>query len=150
MEMIPAPGVPVLNPRVWSRQQGVAKMKGMSVIFAAALLAGTMVPKSAHAQATFLVISTVNDLYRNCKSNDALALASCLGYIQGVAGGIQTDRSITKLPPPFCMSDQVTLQQSKDAVIAFIDKDPSIKNNSAAGAVEFALVHAYPCGKSPK
>jgi hypothetical protein len=125
-------------------------MRGILAIFAAALVTGAMIPKSVHAQATFLVISTVNDLYRNCKSNDALALSSCLGYIQGVAGGIQTDRSIAKSPPLFCMSDQVTLQQSKDSVIAFIDKDPSIKNKSAAGAVEFALIAAYPCGKSPK
>src|ERR1700740_1588043 len=107
-------------------------MRGKSVIFVAALVASAMPPKSADAQATFLVISTVNDLYRNCKSNDALALASCLGYIQGVAGGILTDRAIAKSSPPFCMSDQVTLQQSKDTVIAFIDKDPSIKNKYAA------------------
>jgi hypothetical protein len=125
-------------------------MKRLSVTFAAVLLVGALSPQTANGQATFLVISTVDDLYRNCKSNDAAALASCLGYIQGVAGGIQTDRALAKSTSPFCMSNQVTLEQSKNVVIAFVDKDPSIRSKYAAGAVEFALIGAFPCGKSPK
>ena len=125
-------------------------MKGTSAIFAIVLAGSTLLPKPAAAQATFLVISTVNDLYRNCKSSDIAALSSCLGYIQGVAGGILTDRAITKKPSPFCMSGQVSLERSKDVVIVFIDKDPSIRDKPAAGAVEFAFVGAFPCGKAPK
>jgi hypothetical protein len=124
-------------------------MKG-SVIFAAALVAGFLIPKTADAQATFMVISTVDDLYRNCKSSDIGALASCLGYIQGVAGGIQTDRALAKSAAPFCIANELSLQKSKDIVIAFVDKDPSIRNKPAAGAVEFALIGAFPCGKTQK
>jgi hypothetical protein len=125
-------------------------MKARSAIFSAALVASALIPKAANAQATFLVITTVDDLYRNCKSSDIGALASCVGYIQGVAGGIQTDRMIAKSTSPFCMSDQVSLEKSKDVVIAFIDKDPSIRSKYAAGAVEFALIAAFPCGKTPR
>jgi hypothetical protein len=125
-------------------------MKGTFAVLAAALVTSAVFPRMANAQATFLVISTVDELYRNCKSSDAGALASCLGYIQGVAGGIQTDRALAKSPPPFCMSNQVTLEQSKQIFVAFVDKDPSIKNKNAAGAVEFALIGALPCGKSSR
>jgi hypothetical protein len=92
-------------------------------------------------------ISTGNDLNAACKSTDPLETVACVSYIKGVLDGAGVDRIIGKVPPAWCSRPEVTNGQIRDVVLKFLDNDPAIRDQSAAGIIMFAMVGAFPCPK---
>jgi hypothetical protein len=93
-------------------------------------------------------ISSGNDLYAACKSGDDIEIGMCIGFITGVTSGVQTDREIAKVPPAWCIRKGVTQGQMRDITLKFMEDDPSIRDQDAAGIVIFAMARAFPCPKS--
>jgi hypothetical protein len=98
------------------------------------------------ALATSSVVSG-NDLYTACKSSEPVDQAYCMGFVSGVVAGAATDRVLSHRPPAWCMRDGVTNGQLVAVTIKFMDDDPSIRDQDAAGIIEFAMVGAFPCPK---
>jgi Rap1a immunity proteins len=93
-------------------------------------------------------ISTGNDFYSTCKSSDPLEQVSCVSFMRGVLDGVSVDRIIGKIPPAWCTREGVTNGQLRDVVVKFLENDPSIRDQNAAGIILFAMVGAFPCPKS--
>jgi len=114
-----------------------------------ALSAMSVMAPQAQAQSRSGSIFSGNDLYAACTSTDFGQFNLCLGYLQGVSAGIQTDRMLAKVSRPFCLREQVTLGQLKDVVVTFMQSDPAVRDQYAAGIVEVALIKAFPCSTKP-
>lgn len=93
--------------------------------------------------------SSGNWLYAKCtsRSSNLLDFGECLGMIQGVLDGVTADHMIAGRPVPFCIRANVTKGQLRDVVIKFMEDDPSIRDQSAAAIVLFAVIGAFPCPK---
>lgn len=90
-------------------------------------------------------IESGNDLLSWCDDEPGFGSGICNGFITGVTYGIQADRALSKRSMPFCTRDGVSRGQIKDVVIAFIKAHPSVRDQSAAGLIEFAMIEAFPC-----
>lgn len=96
--------------------------------------------------ATALIVSG-NDLYTACKSSEPGDQAYCIGFVSGVVAGAATDRVLSHRASAWCMRDGVTNAQLVAVVTKFMDDGPSIRDQDAAGIIEFAMVGAFPCPK---
>jgi hypothetical protein len=116
-------------------------MKSLTALVFAAVAANILPADNASAQA----ISSGNDLYAACRSTELYPLAKCIGYVQGVKDGILVDHILGSRNAPFCLRSEVTLEQLRDIVLKFIQDNPALRDQHAAGFVELALVQAFPC-----
>jgi hypothetical protein len=119
------------------RGYGVRRMKS------AVLLIGIIIASPASAQKL-----TGNELLARCKAeNDERT--SCLTYVQAVGALftiVQTlgvrDRDRTRL---YCLPSNVTLDQTVDVVVSFLEQNPAIRHEDAAMLTVAALRETFPC-----
>lgn len=85
-------------------------------------------------------------LLKECKSDSALAINVCLGYIVGMADYEDQLQDWSILDEPiFCTPDGVTVGQLKKVVIKYLDERPERLHLTASSLTANALRTAFPC-----
>lgn len=116
---------------------------GVRLMRSAVLLIGLVMAFPASAQKL-----TGNELLARCKAeNDERT--SCLSYVQAVGALftiVQTlgvrDRDRNRL---YCLPSNVTLDQTVDVVVSFLEQNPAIRHEDAAMLTVAALRETFPC-----
>lgn len=93
--------------------------------------------------------TTGNALLATCEASDRVAQMACAAYIEGVAAGINIG-SVGAGKQHFCMPRGVTIQQTRDIVIAELRNNPETRHIISTALIGGILRSAYPCVKKGK
>jgi hypothetical protein len=119
----------------------------MRAVRFAAISAALLVGSGFETQAT-----SGNELLGLCKAQETSPTyysdsSQCLGYIVGVADAM-LDLSQSMPPPGFvCIPGNVTVQQTVDIAVRYIDEHPQQRHLRGAQLVWGAIKVAFPCSQ---
>lgn len=113
------------------------------VIYAAALIGGTLFPVAATAG-----FYSGDDLYAVCttdKGDKSYFEKSyeCIGYISGAVDAFNTTREANGLKS--CIPDDVTISKLRTVTVDYLGKNPVDRQKSASSQVFAATRKAWPC-----
>ena len=116
---------------------------GVRHLKSAALMIGLVVAFPASAQKL-----TGNELLARCKAENN-ERTSCLTYVQAVAALFTIAGTLGVREPNrtglYCLPSNVTLDQTVDVVVSFLEQNPSIRHEDAAMLTVAALRETFPC-----
>jgi hypothetical protein len=116
-------------------------MKHIPLLAALSLLPGLYSPPAAAAYVTG------NDLVKECESNEANKVYSCMSYVAGVIDYQIMQQSLGTEPSvDFCLPEDLSIEKAAVTVMLYLEKYPQQDSFIAAPAVSMALQQAYPCG----
>lgn len=85
-------------------------------------------------------MQTGNGLMSICQETSYYSRGQCLGYIVGVADGLQLSREV-------CPQNGVTLSQVRDMVVKGLESNPASRHQSASVLIWHYLSTSFPCGR---
>ena len=86
---------------------------------------------------------TGNKLFEMCtyKPDGTLYAAQCVGYIQGVADGMENPTASVRA----CIPNNVIAGQLEDIVVTYLRDHAAVRHYPAVSLVATALTQAFPC-----
>jgi hypothetical protein len=94
----------------------------------------------------------VANLQQLCTSSDSKAKGECGFYILGIFEGAMTQANTTGGKKPFCVPENVTMDQMRDTVTDYIKghlaTNPEDSGKLAVIFVGMAMMRAFPCAKT--
>jgi hypothetical protein len=104
-----------------------------------------------HAQNTrSFSLYTGKDLYAQCFGNNALGKIACRAYIMGSFDQLVAMQDITSRKLVCGVTSEMKAQRIVDVVKDHLAAHPEDWRNTAASIVGFAIMQAFPCGKSQR
>lgn len=84
-------------------------------------------------------------------SDQTIALASCLNYVNGFTSGVDTEMRFVKnatkqsTHAPFCLPESVKQIEMVRVVLKYIRDNPAAARRNANSLIMFSLGEKYPC-----
>jgi hypothetical protein len=116
-------------------------MKSILLIFKTLLLTYVFSLQSAELS-TF---EGGNSLYEKIKSGNLFDKGLALGYVVGTYDAYVQEQYWDKQNHYICMNSKVTKGQLLDVVEKYLNENPSLRHQTAAGLVLNALSISFPC-----
>jgi phage protein U len=86
---------------------------------------------------------TGNQLKSHCEDGNAVDLATCGGYVQGVFDEFEIERAGESKSE--CVPEGVVAQQVVDIALKYINEHPQYRQLQAAALIHQSLVDAWKC-----
>lgn len=102
-----------------------------------------MALSSTPAMARDVAVDDGNDLLQVCSQSGIYMEGYCLGYIRGVSLG--ADWTLLMKDKRICYSDNITMSQLRDVIVAYIRRNPNTRNENVLLLVIKASLEAWPC-----
>ena len=121
-------------------------MKGHTMkILASAIAAIIFAATPANA-----MFKSGNDVLRYCASTEDSDQITCLEYIRGVADGLESQASTNtmfglKNFKLVCFHEGIRSSQLEDVAVAYLQRNPAMRDEDAAGLLTIAWSNAWPC-----
>jgi hypothetical protein len=110
------------------------RLKGLLVTFFAVF------PALAHAE-----FQTGNQLLKLCTAKDPFHKAECLGYVEATMDTVDTIREMQGAKS--CLPDSVDAGQLQDAVVRYLQANPTKRTAAGSALVVLTLRANWPCPK---
>jgi len=97
------------------------------------------------AQTESLYFTDGITLLNNCTSDIFLMKAACNAYIAGVSDSHLTASEQNKVIPLYCLRKNVKIEQLRDIVILYLQRNPQNRDLTASSLILYALLEGFPC-----
>lgn len=92
---------------------------------------------------TSAAIENGNNLLSACEDETF----ACLAFIRGSYSGFRNGLDLAGAPQLICPPEGVTMRQTRDVVLAFLNDNPAERHGDAAALTIVAMMKAFPCGR---